>query len=369
MIAAIIVEYNPLHNGHIYHINKTKEILASIAPNQDNYVIAIMSGNFTERGDIAILNKYTRARHAILAGVDMVIELPAIYATSSAEYFANGAMQIASKIKNLGLICFGAECDDITTLYEIAKLTTSKEYDRLIKEYLNQGLSYPASSEKAIQNLSKIDPNSVFSPNNMLGIEYIKQATKLGIKAQLQAIKRVGGNYNESELNAQFNSAKSIRKAICDGNLNLDELKVPQYVFEDLIKSQVDYDKLFAIISSKSLDLNNVYEDSEGIINRIKKYSQTAKNYSELVDAAHTKRYTKSKIRRILLHIALNYGINDLCKIGKTNILAVKQDKRHLLSLIDFCGDEICLNQNVNANKIYNIVSNDKITNETMLIL
>ena len=151
--------------------------------------------------------------------------------------------------------------------------------------------------------------------------------------------------------------------------MNLDELKVPQYVFEDLIKSQVDYDKLFAIISSKSLDLNNVYEDSEGIINRIKKYSQTAKNYSELVDAAHTKRYTKSKIRRILLHIALNYGINDLCKIGKPNILAIKQDKRHILSSIDFCGDEICLNQNAYANKIYNIVSNDKITNETMLIL
>lgn len=115
MIAAIIVEYNPLHNGHIYHIEQTKKLLSELAPNENNSIVAIMSGNFTERGDIAVLNKYTRAKHAIMSGVDMVIELPAIYATSSAEYFANGAMQIASKIKNLGLICFGAECDDIST--------------------------------------------------------------------------------------------------------------------------------------------------------------------------------------------------------------------------------------------------------------
>ena len=131
MIATIIVEYNPLHNGHIYHINQTKQLLKQLAPNEDNSIIAIMSGNFTQRGDISMLNKYTRAKHAIFAGVDMVIELPVVYATSSAEYFANGAIQIANKIKDLGLICFGAECDNFDTLNMIAELTTKEEYNNL----------------------------------------------------------------------------------------------------------------------------------------------------------------------------------------------------------------------------------------------
>lgn len=119
MLGIIIVEYNPLHNGHIYHIEQTKKLMQKLSPNEDNNLVAIMSGNFTERGDIAILNKYTRAKHAILAGVDMVIELPSIYATSSAEFFANGAMQIAKKIKNASLLCFGAENDDIELLKKL----------------------------------------------------------------------------------------------------------------------------------------------------------------------------------------------------------------------------------------------------------
>ena len=369
MIAAIIVEYNPLHNGHIYHINKTKEILASLAPNEDNSIIAIMSGNFTQRGDIAVLNKYTRAKHALLAGVDMVIELPVIYATSSAEYFANGAMQIVKKIKDLNLVCFGAECDDINTLNSFANITMTDEYNNLIKTYLKQGFSYPVSSEKAVQNLAKIDTKIANSPNNTLGIEYIKQAKKLDLDVKLIAIKRIGGEYNQNDFDDTFNSAKSIRNAIAQGNFDFESLKIPKYVYDDIINSKIEYDRLFAIISSKIINVNDIYEDTEGIINRIKKYSGQAHNYEELVELAHTKRYTKSKIRRILLHIALNLKNKDLQPIGKPNILAIKANKKHLLSQIDNSGDLCAEQQNRYANQIYNIVSKDKITKDYMLII
>ncbi len=368
MIAAIIVEYNPLHNGHIYHIDKTKEILSSLAPTEQNYIIAIMSGNFTQRGDIAVLNKYTRAKHAIAAGSDMVIELPSIYATSSAEYFANGAIQIASKIQNLDLIVFGAECDDIDTLTEIANITTSKEYDYQIKKYLDEGLSYPVSCEKSFKNLSKIDTNLINSPNNILGIEYIKQAKKLNLNAKFAPIKRVGASYNQIDFDNKFNSAKSIRVAIASNNFDLDELKVPKFVYDDLINYNIDYNKLFAIISHNCINIDSVYEDNEGIINRVKKYSQIANNYDELVTLVHTKRYTKSKIRRVLLHIALNHT-NSITNIGKPNVLAVKADCKNLLSKIDFNGELTCGEQVSYSNKIYNIVSKDKITSNKMLII
>lgn len=369
MIAAIIVEYNPLHNGHIYHINQTKQLLEQLAPNEDNSIIAIMSGNFTQRGDISVLNKYTRAKHAIFAGVDMVIELPIVYATSSAEYFANGAIQIANKIKDIGLICFGAECDNFEALNTIAELTTKEEYNNLIKTYLNDGLSYPVACEKALINLTKIDTKIANSPNNILGIEYIKQAKKLNCNAKLIPIKRIGGGYNEDKFTPQFNSAKSIRLALSQNITDTSLLKIPQFVCDDLTKSKIDYDKFFAIIANNCIDMDNVYEDNEGIINRIKKYSQIANNYKELVDLVHTKRYTKSKIKRILTHIALGHTSTALTKIGKPNILAVNEDKKQLLGKIDFSGDEIQSNLNSNANKIYNILSNDKITSNNMIIV
>lgn len=369
LIAAIIVEYNPLHNGHIYHINQTKKILNELAPNEENSLIAIMSGNFTQRGDIAVLNKFTRAMHAIMSGVDVVVELPAIYATSSAEYFAKGAIQVAKKINNLGLIVFGAECDDIYVLSEVAQITTTSDYDNILKEHLKSGLSYTLSSEQAIQKLSKIDPKIAFSPNNMLAIEYLKQAKIANLGAKLVAIKRIGSEYNQTELHCEYNSASGIRQAIASGNYDFDSLKLPQYVFDDLKNSQVDYEKLFAIVANNCLTITDVYEDNEGIINRIKKFSQIANSYDELVDMVHTKRYTKSKIKRVLLHTALQHTFNDLSSECNLNVLAVNENKRHLLSFLDSTDNAKSQVQNEYADKIYNIVSSDKITTNKLRII
>ena len=220
-----------------------------------------------------------------------------------------------------------------------------------------------------MQKLTKIDTKIANSPNNILGIEYIKQAKKLNCKAKLIPIKRIGGGYNEDNLTPQFNSAKSIRLALSQNITDTNLLKIPQFVCDDLTKSKIDYDKFFAIIANKCIDMDNVYEDNEGVINRIKKYSQIANNYEELVELVHTKRYTKSKIKRILTHISLGHKSIALTKIGKPNILAVNEEKKHLLSKVDFSGDEIQSNLNSNANKIYNILSNDKISSDNMVII
>lgn len=369
MLAAVIVEYNPLHNGHIYHLQKTAEILARLAPNEDNNIIAIMSGDFTQRGDIALLNKYTRAELAILAGVDMVIELPATYATSAAQYFAAGAMQIAAKISGLGLITFGAECDDITKLTEAAAVTEDSRFDELVQQYSSQGLSYPKCAELAANNLSKTDTKWLFTPNNILAVEYIRQAKKLALGAQLMPIKRVGGGYNQAEFDDNFNSATAVRQGLANGITDAATLKIPNFTAQKLLHSKVDYDRFFAIIASKCLHADSVYEDNEGIINRIKKYSQTAENYEQLVELCHTKRYTKSKIKRILTHVALGHTDKVPPPIGKPNILAIAEDKRQLLSRIDFSGDDEAILQNKYADKIYNIVSSDKIKDNDMIIV
>ena len=369
MIGAIIVEYNPLHNGHILHIKKTRELMEKISHSSENYLIAIMSGGFVERGEVAILNKYTRATHAICSGVDMVIELPSIFATSSASYFAKGAIDIARKIKGLEMICFGSECGDIEKLKNIINISESKEYNSLVKENMDKGLSYPISTALALESLGIRDNTEYSLPNNTLGIEYIKEAKKVGLEDIMYTIKREGGGYHDITTQSEYISATAIRHSVSNNSIEKIENKLPSYVLKDLFNSHIDYDKLFGIVTSKVLTLDNVYEDNEGVINRIKKFSQIANNYEELISLSHTKRYTKSKIKRILLHIALNHSKDMIREIGNINILAIKESSKHLLSLIEKSEDNYHIENDNYSNKIYNIVSKDKITSESMRII
>lgn len=256
------------------------------------------------------------------------------------------------------------------TFKKIADITTFDEYNNLVKEAVKTGLSYPASCTKALQHFANINPEVLAMPNNILAIEYIKQAHKLGLfNLQMQAIKRQGNDYNDENLSQTFSSAKAIRIALSQKNINPKNLQIPQYVEQDLQNSAIDYNKYLALIASKAIELNEVYEDNEGILNRIKKYALQANSYDELVDLAHTKRYTKSKIKRIMAHIVLSHKASDLKPIGKPQVLAIKKDKKHLLSCIDFSGNDDLINIDKYSNKIYNIISKDKITNEKMLII
>ena len=180
-ICTVIAEYNPFHNGHLKQLNYIKKEL------QPDYTIVIMSGNFTQRGDIAILDKYTRASHAILGGADLVLELPQVFACQNAEVFSKGALSILSKLPGEKTLCFGAENDNLDDFINLAKVLNNetKEYKRLLKENLSQGNSFIIARKKSLENLyknSNLNLSLLDSPNNILGLEYIKAILKKHLK-------------------------------------------------------------------------------------------------------------------------------------------------------------------------------------------
>lgn len=363
-IAVIIAEYNPLHNGHVYHIEKTREVTKA------DTVAVIMSGNFVERGEPAILNKSIRARHAIECGADIVIELPCLYATSAAKYFAEGAIRTAMNIKGAKQLSFGSECGDIDTLKAISDITHSESFNTAIKESLANGDSYPIAHEKAIikaiksanfsENALKIDTKSIISPNNILGLEYISAIKKLGADITPITIKRTGSGYHDELLQVDnYPSATAIRKAL--GNKESFSDFVPETTLYDIKNApNIDTNRLFAVIAMRIIDnlTFDCYEDNEGIINRVRESLNTAKDLDELIQLTHTKRYTLSRIKRVLLHIALNHSPQLLdAPVDYARVLAVKKDRLDLLSLVKNQPSNSALYQSdLYADKIYKLI-------------
>lgn len=323
-ITGIVVEYNPFHNGHLYHINKTKELTNCDA------IVAIMSGNFAQRGIPTIVDKWTRTKMALMNGVDLVIELPLIYSLSSAEFFAFGAVSLLNSLGVINNLCFGSECGNAEILSFIGKILIEEpiEYKMILKENLDKGLSYPNARSKSLiqflniydnQKLSSYNIEEIlYSPNNILGIEYCKSLTKLNSLINPFSIQREGGNYNSMSLDTKFSSATSIRKFIKDTK-NLKYLKdhLPLNVYNILSNLQKDdynftfEDLLLPYVKYKSILYNNSIEKlpdvSEGIHNRIYKFLPTAKSYDELVSSVKTKRYTYTRISRILCQFFLGF--------------------------------------------------------------
>lgn len=363
-IAVIIAEYNPLHNGHIYHIERTKQITDADA------IAVIMSGNFVERGEPAILNKSIRAKHAIECGADIVIELPCLYATSAAKYFAEGAIRTAINIKGAKYLSFGSECGDINTLETLTNITHSEYFSTEIKQNLSSGDSYPIAHEKATckallsanlgDKASKIDIKSISSPNNMLGLEYISAIKRLKAEITPITIKRSGSGYHDELLqDNNYPSATAIRKAI-EANRNVSDY-VPEIINHDLLNMpKIDTNRLFAVIAMRLIDnlTFECYEDNEGIINRVRESLCIAKDLDELIRLTHTKRYTLSRIKRVLLHIALNHSPQLLnAPIDYARVLAVKKDRLDLLSLIQNQPSNSELYQSdLYADKIYKLI-------------
>lgn len=315
----IIVEYNPLHNGHVYHLNKAKQLT-----NCDS-IIAVMSGNFVQRGEPAIINKWARTKAALLSGADLVIELPVIYSTSSAEGFAFGAVSILNSLGIIDNICFGSEIGDIEKLYYISKILYEEpeEYKYILKNYIKSGLSFPLSRQKSLYkyiidkndvnvNIKDIE-NIIKNPNNILSIEYIKSLIKLNSKIKPYTIKRIVNNYNDEKLTGIISSATSIRK-----NFYNEEIKnaLPEYCYE-IIKEEISNGRAPVILN----DFSNIlfyklrYEDikfissivdvSEGLEYKIKRASEDSISINELIENIKSKRYTSTRIKRILIYSLL----------------------------------------------------------------
>lgn len=295
----IIAEYNPFHNGHLYQIQEIKKKYP------DDTIIIAMSGNFTQRGEPAIIDKWSRANLAILAGADLVVEIPYHFATQSADYFSYAGITLLENLKVKKLI-FGSESNNIDNITEIAKAELENEdFDKLVKIYSKFGYNYPTALSLALKDLTgkKID-----TPNDILGITYIKTILKYDYKIKPESIKRTN-DYNSKELNGTINSATSIRENID----NLEKIKesVSNSTYEvlkkEIIHKRDDYfDFLkYKIITDNNLDQYHLVEKDLAV--KLKKEILHSSSYEDLIQRVKSKHQTYSKISRALLQILCNY--------------------------------------------------------------
>ena len=329
-ICAIICEYNPFHNGHLYQMQEAKRLSGADA------VLCVMSGNFVQRGEAAIVDKFTRAKHAVLAGADAIIELPTVFATSNAELFAKGAIAILASIPHVSTLCFGAETADKEAFIKAASLLNNepKEISDKIKELSASGLSYAKARALAWEGL--LPESLLSSPNNILGLEYTRAILEVKANMDILPLQRVGAGYGDKNLHVNFSSATAIRNAICTGEDYADNL--PDFVTKDLprqIENHLETLEKYAILSTPLQQLAKVCDCSEGLENALKK---AALERETLAVALTSARYTSSRIRRIALQNLLKIEeklIQDCLHSSLyLRVLGVKKARKDVLSAL-----------------------------------
>lgn len=294
----IICEYNPFHNGHLYHINQIKKQF----PNSP--IILVLSGNFTERGIVSIMDKWKKTELALTYGVDLVIELPFVFATQSADIFAHGSIAILKQLK-VEYLVFGSEVGSVDPLIEMATIQLENPlYHKFVKDYLKDGLNYPTAMSKALETISN---KKISTPNDLLGLSYIKEIKKQNANIIPVAIKRTN-NYHDIKLTKKISSATAIRKAL----LNRENIKdvVPEKTRGYLNQQTVfmeSYYPFFQYKVSTSHDLTQYQTVDEGIEHRIKEEILKQDSLEKFIQAVKTKRYTYNKIMRMVTHILCNF--------------------------------------------------------------
>ena len=302
----IICEYSPFHNGHLYHIQKVKELY----PNHK--AILILSGNFTQRGLVSILNKWDKTSIALHYGVDLVIELPFVFATQSADIFAHGAIQLLNELK-VEYLVFGSESNDIDSIKNLASIQLNdNNYQKKVKEYLDNGENYPTALSKALKDISG---KTITLPNDLLGISYVKEIIRTNSNIIPVSIKRTN-DFHSIQSDNEFMSATGIRKLLKDGK---DICKyVPSETINILrnhIYNQDDYYKLlkYQIILNEN-KLSTYQTVDEGLDKRIINSIFKSNSYEELVNNIKTKRNTYNKIMRMLTHILIGFTKEEASK-------------------------------------------------------
>lgn len=324
-VIGIIAEYNPFHLGHLYQINKIKEKFP------DALIVAIISTNFTQRGDISIIDKWEKTEIALSNGVDLVLELPTLYATQSADIFAYGAIDILQKFK-IDTLVFGSECDNVKTLLNMANTQLNNpEYDILVKKYLSKGVNYPTALNKA---LVELNIPSVSKPNDLLGLSYIKEIIRNNYSIKPITIKRTN-DYHADKVTSNIINASLIRKLI------LMDKDVSEYVPENVnnylskkITLQDAYSLLIYKIINNRDNLDEYLDVDEGIENRLLDKLIGSNTWDELIMNIKTKRYTYNKINRMFLHILLNIRKRDNNKETYLRILGFNDKGRRYLNQV-----------------------------------
>lgn len=364
-ITGLIVEYNPFHNGHIYHLQQSLEKTNADAS------IAVMSGNFIQRGEAALFDKFSRAKAAVESGVDLVVELPSIYASQSAELFAKGSVTLLNSLGCVNSICFGSEEGNVDILYLIAEILClePQEFKKKLSYYLAEGMLFPTARNKALfdyinssnflfedsfknMDLTEERLNDILSSsNNILGIEYIKQLISLKSDIKPFTIGRVHSEYNSEEISGNINSATAVRKKLheiislvdADNSSDVDSLvdaiknstditnSIPEATL-NMITSNIEkgffpmypeyfFETLITAIIRDKKNLKSYFDISEGIENKIFKAALVAKDYDELLNLIKSKRYTMTRIKRCLNNILLGITKDDMEAAKKINYI------------------------------------------------
>lgn len=364
----IIAEYNPFHNGHAYQIQKAKEITGA------DYCIVVMSGDFVQRGAPAMMDKYLRARIALLSGADLVLELPAYYALSSAEYFAGGAVCLLDKLGVVDNLCFGSECGDIELLMTFARLLLNEDetFKQTLQRNLRLGHSYPQARNTAIEASSPqltAHINILTSPNNILGIEYCKALIKRDSRINACTIRRAGSPYHDSSLHTGFCSARALREALKCSNTpesilnqvpsDIRPLMTEQYlktypVFESDLSLLMHY-RLLSEPSGEFTSYPDIDKElSDRIINLLPQY----RDFPSFCDLLKSKNRTYARISRSLLHILLQIHQDDLNRylsVGQVfyaRMLGFRESAGPLLNAIKQSSDIPLLSKLANAGNL-----------------
>ncbi|QNM05910.1 nucleotidyltransferase [Qiania dongpingensis] len=343
-VVGLITEYNPFHNGHSYHIQRAKKVTGA------DYCVAVMSGNYVQRGEPACMDKYLRTHIALRSGADLVLELPVPFAIGSAEYFAAGAVSILDKLGIVDSLCFGSESGDLALLSSVASILSDepKEFSQLIKDLLKKGLSYPAARNQALLSYLSLSAlpagpedrltdqvNALLSaPNNILGIEYLKALYRRHSSIKPATILRTS-DYLSKALSAPFCSSSAIRHVfhsrsagLASGPMSQTLKTVRSYMPEEaysLIAENFnkrlpifvdDFSSvlLYKLLSARNADLTDYSDLSPELENRIKNCLTDVSTFSDFIDSVKCRQYTRTRISRALLHILLDIRVEDIAR-------------------------------------------------------
>ncbi len=370
-----VAEFNPFHNGH--------KILIDGMKREGDAVVVIMSGNFCQRGEAAVAGKYARARHAVLSGADVVLELPTVFATAPAEIFAKGAIKLLSGIRGDKTLFFGTETGEKEDFILLADklLGESKEYKAALKKELSTGAPYALACVNALKTTEEgrgLNFDVLDNPNSVLGLEYAKAIKFFGSDMDIRPIKR-DNNYLSTSLVGEVCSALAIREALAGEKKKKIKGFVPKHVYADLNETTPTFDEIaiFKILENKSRKLREITDCTEGLENRIKAFAGGVRDLNELIDKLETRRYTRARLKRIIVNNMLGIERSFVDKCLKSNlylkVLAVASDKKDVLSALSGGKNKLvtrkadfekltgtarsCFEKDAFCNDVYNLVS------------
>jgi predicted nucleotidyltransferase len=339
----VIAEYNPFHNGHSYQLQQARCVTGC------EQVVVVMSGSFVQRGEAAMFDKFSRARWALQNGADMVLQLPTIYACSTAERFAEGAVRVLNGTGIVDALCFGSESGDIAEIKKVAALAAEETtaHKEMLLKHLKQGMSFPSARSKAFaERHGGHLAEAASMPNDILGIEYLRAIGKFAPHIVPYAIKRVGVSHDANKADGAFASASALRRLVLSGDTDALRTYLPENVFAEITRQIVDgtapYAQdclsdavLYALRRMTKEDLKRLPDVNEGLENVLYRCAREASGYRELLSLMKTRRYTLARLKRILIYALLGVE-SDIypSALPYIRVLGVRKDSLSLLNAL-----------------------------------